>query len=560
MAYSQIILVGLSGTGKSTIGNELARILSWSCIDTDDEIEKVIGDNPSNIIDKQGEEAFRKIEEDLILSLAPVNNQVISIGGGAFQSEKSRIHLSNLGLVFFLDAPIEILVDRLSSKFNEQRRPLLGNDLSKWNDLLNKMDAIRRPNFIRSDFHISTFSLTPAEIAHTILQYLNHSSSIDLKNDKRLIRFISSDNKLLPSVRIGVDAKQFPIWVGSNFLNSIPNIMDQLSIVGKIFIITDTNLNTLYGKKIKDILTSKKYSVYIHAINPGESEKNLDSVNQLYSWLFENKIERQDTILCLGGGVICDLGGFVASTALRGVKLISLPTSLLAMTDAAIGGKTGVNLPIGKNLIGSFKQPDGIIIDTDFLITLPRRELIEGFAEVIKHAIIFDSNLFVLLKDNKIIAQTITKGDERLINIITRSVLLKSLVVSADPLEKDLRKLLNFGHTIGHALETASSYTKLYHGEAVSIGMIAAARISHNLGFLTSDALNEIEELLVTYGLPISTDKMDVDLVMQLMLFDKKIINNKINFILISAIGNAFIEQNVPAPQIQLAIEGVMRG
>ena len=508
------------------------------------------------IIKNDGENAFRDIEQKIILNLHGPRS-VISIGGGAFQSEKIRQHLSSLGLIFFLDAPIDTLLKRVLND-DSQVRPLLGDSKNEIHSGFQHMNKQRRTNFIKADIQLFTFAQSPEQLASSIFTAWLNADSSSMNLHQRKVRFSSSNNEILPTIRIMSENKQFPIWVGTGILKNITSIIDNIAINSKVFMVMDENIDKLYAKQIDDLFTSSDIHYKKYVIQAGESEKNLDSVKLVYDWLVHSNVERKDLLVTFGGGVVCDLGGFVAATILRGIKLLSIPTTLLAMTDAAIGGKTAVNLPEGKNMIGSFKQPNGIIIDTNFLTTLPERETIEGMAEVIKHAIIFDKGLFDTLESFELFQNSKINNNDLLLEIITTSIQLKSMIVSVDPLEKNIRKLLNFGHTIGHALESSSKYNMLLHGEAVAIGMMAASRISNSLNFLSDDDLLRIEKVLLKYGLPIEISNFQVSDILELMMYDKKIVDGQLQFILLNEIGQAFIESKVDDKVVRSAIAGII--
>ena len=546
MIAKKIILIGLSGAGKTTIAKHLSSLLSWKHIDTDQLIEEQFGKSPAVMLEEDGESKFRETEEQCIKSITD-SNVVVSIGGGAFQSQKNRKNLFTEGLVVFLDAPIQTLVDRIENSKSKQKRPLLGSSSQTQEKLIN-MDQQRRDNFLRADLHLFTYNQLPENIAKTIIKFWT-----DFKlDDKNLLRYDTAETTQLPITRIAINNHQFPIWAGINQLNELPELIARISTSQKVHIITDENVHNIYGSKITAMLDDQKITHLSYILTPGEDQKNSANVDLIYKWLFENKIERQDLIIALGGGVVCDLVGYVAATVLRGVKLLSIPTSLLAMTDAAIGGKTAVNLNVGKNLIGVIKQPDAILIDVNFLETLPEREITEGMAEVIKHAIILDKTLFQIFDEHKGNTSALIQDKKLLLDIIVKSVRIKSMIVSIDPNEKHIRKILNFGHTIGHALEVASEYKSLLHGEAVAIGMVGATQISHKLEYISAEDMKNIVSIIKSYNLPVSFQGMSIDSIMEYITFDKKVVNKQVQFILINGIGVPTI---TTLPNNQLILE-----
>jgi 3-dehydroquinate synthase len=286
----------------------------------------------------------------------------------------------------------------------------------------------------------------------------------------------------------------------------------------------------------------------------GEEHKTIEGASRLYDSLLKSNIERSTPILALGGGVIGDTAGFVAATILRGVPLVQIPTTLLAMVDASVGGKTGVNHPVGKNLIGAFHQPIAVLIDPTVLKSLSPRELRSGLAECIKHDIIRDADGFSNLEKN--IPRALSLDMDYLTDLIAHNVAIKARVVEADPFEKGERAHLNFGHTFGHAIENVSHYSYA-HGECVALGMIAAARLAASRNMLDQNSIDRIVALIKKAGLPASGLKLSIDEVLKAMLFDKKVKSGKIRFILPDRIGHVVIQDDIPEPLVRQALESL---
>ena len=361
------------------------------------------------------------------------------------------------------------------------------------------------------------------------------------------------------SIKIPLKNNPYEVLIGENALNKYRNkIFSTIKNAKKIFVITDTKIKKLHLKKIIQIIP-KKYFFKIIALDPGEKMKDVKTINKMLTVLLKNKISRYDAIFALGGGVIGDLSGFLASIILRGIKLIHFPTTLLAQVDSSIGGKTGVNSPYGKNLIGTFYQPNLVVCDTTFLSTLPKRELIAGYAEVIKYGIINDKKFFNWLDKNT--KKLLNNNSFEMIKAIKRSVEIKKEFVIKD--EKDLnnkRALLNFGHTFAHSLENCTKYSKiLLHGEAVSIGICMASKLSNNLGFLSLNNYLKIKNTFFNFGLPIDLEflkkiKIQKKQIVNNMIYDKKNLSGKLNFILCKDIGNAFVYNKVKKESIKKSI------
>jgi len=309
--------------------------------------------------------------------------------------------------------------------------------------------------------------------------------------------------------------------------------LHNLDIKGKVAIITNPTVSGLHLGYLLEHL--KADEIHIVTLPDGEEYKNMDSLMYGMDRLFDAKLDRNSTLIALGGGVIGDMTGFMASIFLRGIKFIQIPTTLLAMVDSSVGGKTGINNKYGKNLIGSFYQPEAVYIDTHFLSTLPKREFSAGMAEVIKMAVMFDAVFFENLKDNK----------ENIENIIRNSIEIKSDVVNQDEKEKGIRSVLNYGHTFGHVIENLTNYSVYLHGEAVAIGMVMANRLAVKLGLLNEYEEKEIKECLKNYDLPTTFKVKNEEEFYEHFFADKKTMNNSIKFILPKGIGNYKIVKDI---------------
>ena len=300
----------------------------------------------------------------------------------------------------------------------------------------------------------------------------------------------------------------------------------------KIFIITDTNVSAIYLEHLESQLKKLNFEVNYYIIPAGEFSKSLNTAENIYEKLSSDLISKNDIIISLGGGMVSDISGFVASTYKRGIKLINIPTSFLAMIDASIGGKNAVNLNSGKNLVGSFYFPDLVLIDCSFLNTLPKQELNSGISEVIKCGAIFDKKLFNILEREKF--------EDNIENIIYKSILVKKKLVEEDRFDSGKRMLLNFGHTIGHAIENLHGYKNISHGEAVSIGMNAITKISEKLGLTDAGVSERLKNVCEKYCLPVE-NSFSIESLSEAILQDKKIFGEYINLVILKDIGNSFL-------------------
>ncbi|MFH1540394.1 MAG: 3-dehydroquinate synthase [Elusimicrobiota bacterium] len=356
-------------------------------------------------------------------------------------------------------------------------------------------------------------------------------------------------------VKVKLDNRTYPIYIGVSLAN-IGNTLKNKNFSGKILVITNTTVCKLYSDTVIRSLSNAGFVVATTEIPDGEKYKTLKTVSNLYYVCMNNHLERNSIILALGGGVVGDIAGFVASTYLRGLTLIQVPTTLLSQVDSSVGGKVGVNLPKSKNMVGTFYQPSLVYIDTSTLKTLPEKEFNAGLAEVIKYGIIMDKKYFTMLEKNLMKIKSLTI--EHIEYIVWRACQLKKRVVEFDEKECEkhgLRIILNFGHTIGHAIESATNYKTYLHGEAISIGMVCASKIALELGLFSKTLVDRVEKILVESGLPIKHN-LQVNKIIEKMAFDKKILKNKIRFVLSNGcLGKIVIKNDVPDEVIRKVLE-----
>lgn len=323
----------------------------------------------------------------------------------------------------------------------------------------------------------------------------------------------------------------------------------------KLCIVTDSNVGSLYGKKIAEELKKICKAVVTFTFPAGEASKNLDTIKELYTFLIENHFDRTDMLVALGGGVVGDMTGFAAATYLRGIDFIQIPTSLLAQVDSSIGGKTGVDFDHYKNMVGAFKMPRLVYINIHCLTTLDDKQFFNGFAESMKHGLIKDASYYEWMISNM---YEITERDiDVLEELVFRSCEIKKSVVEKDPTEKGDRALLNFGHTIGHAIEKNKNF-KMLHGECVALGCVAAAYISWKRELLSMEEYYEVRDMFVPFGLPISIDDIDAQEILEITKSDKKMVNGQIKFILLKKIGKAIIDTTVTEEEIIAGIEEII--
>ena len=366
-------------------------------------------------------------------------------------------------------------------------------------------------------------------------------------------------------IRVNLGENSYNINVGTGILEELGSTLKKLDNFEKIVVITDPLVNELWGGILRSSLKSEGYNPEVIEIPRGEKYKNLQMAFKIYDKLLNLEAHRDSCIVAFGGGVIGDLAGFVAATYMRGTYLVHIPTTLLAQVDSSIGGKTSVNHPKGKNLIGVFYQPMFVHADVETLTTLPQKELRTGLAEVIKYGVIEDEDFFKFLEANSHQLNTKAFEDNDTLKaalkvwqtIVTESCKIKARIVEQDEKEKGIRMILNYGHTIGHAIETVTKYDVYNHGEAVAIGMVATAMISREMGMIEDVQLNRIKGLLEKLKLPTSVDGLSAQKIVNVLKVDKKIREGKIKFVLPKKIGKVEVRDDVPMPVVKRVLKEI---
>ncbi|MEH2409444.1 3-dehydroquinate synthase [Nostoc sp.] len=357
-------------------------------------------------------------------------------------------------------------------------------------------------------------------------------------------------------INVNLPEQSYEIAIAPSSLDQLGQQMASLKLGKKVLLVSNQTILKHFGERAIASLTSAGFEVASCILPPGERYKTLNSIQKLYDIALENRLERSSTMVALGGGVIGDMTGFAAATWLRGINVVQVPTSLLAMVDSAIGGKTGVNHPHGKNLIGAFHQPRLVLIDPDVLKTLPMREFRAGMAEVIKYGVIWDAELFAQLEASKRLDQLRYVKPDLINYILTRSCQAKADVVGKDEKEGGLRAILNYGHTIGHAVESLTGYRLVNHGEAVAIGMVAAGQIAVDLGLWQKEDTERQNALIQKTGLPTQLPTgVDIEAIIEALQLDKKVKAGKVRFVLPTEIGVVTITDEVPSNIIRQVLQ-----
>ncbi len=518
----KIALIGFMGSGKSTVGPILAGKVGWYFQDLDDQIEIVANKTIPTIFEEDGEDHFRGVETEVLFNTENDKELVLACGGGVILKDENVAFLKENFEIVYLDLPLEMIQARLK---RSKSRPLLKVDEPA--EKIAELYQERRDKY--QDI---------ADWTIKVDRGVNVRKVVD-----RLINKVMQDEATDLTLSVELGKRSYNIMIGSGLLGSLgPIVKDNLKRIEKVVLISNDTVGPIYAKGVMESLKSLEIKVDYIEVATGEEAKSLDSAHLIYRRLLETKSDRGTVVAALGGGVVGDLVGFTASTFMRGLDYIQIPTTLLAQVDSSVGGKTAVNLPEAKNIVGSFFQPKFVMIDLDTLKTLPVRELKAGLGEVIKYGFISGNELLQKI-DNRL-EDILSRDFEGLRQIVFRCCEYKADVVEADEFdEKDIRAVLNYGHTIGHALEAVSGYDHYRHGEAISIGMVGAAMISERLGFIDEALVKRHKEILAKAGLPTSYQGIDPGEILEVMEKDKKRRAGVHVMILLSDIGRPVVKE-----------------
>jgi 3-dehydroquinate synthase len=545
---NNIFLVGLMGAGKTTIGRLLARRLNKRFIDSDHAIEARTGASIPWIFEIEGEASFRRREADMIRELSAQEGIVLATGGGAVLDADSRALLAARGTVIYLRASVGSILQRTS---HDKNRPLLQTPDPR--KKLEELTAQREPLYREiADLVIDTGRPNVQSMVQTILDQL---AAQEASRERRRERAPMNEQTRI-SLNVELDERSYPITIGPGLLDD-PTLLARHVAGNKVAIVTNTTIAPLYLDKVAAPLRNDGREVVEIVLPDGEEFKTWTSLMQVFDALLANKCDRKTTLVALGGGVIGDMTGFAAATYMRGVPFVQIPTTLLAQVDSSVGGKTGINHPLGKNMIGAFYQPRAVLADTSTLDTLPARELSAGLAEVIKHGAILDGEFFDWIEQN--IGKLVAHDPAALAHAIARSCEIKADVVRQDEREGGLRAVLNFGHTFGHAIEAGLGYGSWLHGEAVGCGMVMAADLSHRIGLVDAATVERVRALVRAAGLPVVAPDLGTQRWIELMEVDKKNEGGAIKFILLKPLGSPSIT-GVPREQLLATLAACTAG
>ena len=525
-----IFLIGPMGSGKTAVGRQLAKALGLTFHDSDADIEQRTGVNIPYIFEREGEAGFRERECETIDALTKLDSVVIATGGGAVISPINREHLADRGCVVYLKTSVGQQLERTK---HSKQRPLLNTPDPEAR--LRSLMEYRSPLYESiADITISTDGQRVNAVCDAIVSQLNQRMP----------------NNTMQRVDIDLGDRSYPILIGPDLLTNQKLLSETIS-ARNVFVVTNNRVGPLYLDRLLNSLSDKRTASI--QLPDGELHKTLTTVSTIFDALVAARMNRDAAIVALGGGVVGDMAGFAAACYQRGIDYVQVPTTLLAQVDSSVGGKTAVDHPGGKNLIGAFHQPRAVIADTSTLSTLPDRELRAGLAEVVKYGFIRDREFLDWIEANT--QALLNRDPQALAHAIKRSCEIKAEVVGIDEREQGLRAILNFGHTFGHAIETATGYGEWLHGEAIATGMLLAADMSARLGWLSTDDSQRVARVIKQLGLPIEAPKIGPQKALELMGMDKKVLGGKIRLVLLKSLGEAIVTGDYDPAVLQATLQ-----
>ncbi len=530
-ADRNIIITGFMGTGKTTIGRLVAGRLRRPFYDMDEHIEAHFGKPIPQVFAEDGEEVFRAAEAQLCRQFAQESGIVVSTGGGALLNPANRSVLAATGVLICLTASVDAILERVE---HAHHRPLLPGDREERRQRVRRLLDERRPAYAAIPHQVNTTGRYPNAIADEVLATL------------------AAESEAPGMTRIPVQEPggSYDICLGDGLLAHSGKLLANRGLrPGPAAIVANPDVAAIYGELLADSLSQAGFAPTLCTVPEGEQHKTLATIATIYDQLLAAGLDRRSPVIALGGGVVGDMTGFAAATYLRGVPFVQIPTSLLAMVDASVGGKTGVDLPQGKNLVGAFKQPHVVIMDAAVLSSLPAAEFRSGLAEVIKHGIIGDPELFMQLEQH---------GPTGMTQLLADAVRVKVRIVEEDPFEQGRRALLNLGHTFGHAIELVSGY-RVRHGEGVALGLVASARMAAALGHCSPTLADRITALVDRHGLPTELSGYAADAIIAAMGHDKKRAGKTLRFVIPRDLGDVTIVDDPGREQVLAAMNSILR-
>jgi shikimate kinase/3-dehydroquinate synthase len=506
-----IALIGYMGAGKSTIGRLLAERLGFSFVETDALVEEVAGKSIARIFSEDGEATFRDLERSVIQAVTLKRGCIISCGGGATVDPRNLRLLRMSCRIVFLTAAPQVLYGRIAGCTS---RPL-ASGIGGPEDIARRLQE-RRSAYATYDFCVDTGCCTESEAVDSIAEWMDRQ-----RHESEILR--------LPVLG-------YSVAVGLGLMSRVGAEIQATGLSGKALLFSNDTVHNLYGEQVCRSLQETHFECSAFLMADGEAHKSLDTAEQAYFSCNQFGLERRSTIVALGGGVVGDVAGFVAGTYMRGVNLVQIPTTLLAMVDSSVGGKTAVNMPFGKNMVGVFYQPKLVIVDPLALVTLSQRDYRAGMVELLKHGFISNPALLDFIMARRGMTISFDQADD-MVYAIAHSCAVKAEVVETDERDLGAREALNVGHTVGHALELVAGYGRLRHGEAVALGMLAETRAANAIGVASDECLDRVRECLEPMVSDLGVVDIEPSAVCRALAGDKKRRDGRVLFSVLERVG-----------------------
>jgi shikimate kinase / 3-dehydroquinate synthase len=527
---NNVVLVGFMGSGKSTVGPQLAQRMGRPFVDLDDLIVADAGRSVAEIFSSEGEAGFREREARCLQRALERTGSVVAVGGGAPMRNENWVSIRDGNCVVALIAEPDELARRLNGSTD---RPMLPRGAPS---VIASLLPGRLPRYLEADVVIKTDGIDPAEVAQQLHDRLPDAA--------------------LQRIRIDVPGASHEVTVGYGLSDLVPAVLHRMKVSERVVVVSDELVAGRHARLLIDALSSAGFRGSLHLVPSGEPAKELTVLAGIYEALAAAGVDRRGSLIALGGGSVGDVAGFAAATWMRGIRYIQMPTTLLAMVDSSIGGKTAINLPAGKNLAGAVHQPSAIFCDLGYLATLPDEEYRAALAEVIKAGLIADRSLFEWLSAN--MPAVLSRDPSSVRQSVARAITIKAAFVASDPNESGERAILNYGHTVGHALERVAGFGRLRHGEAVAWGMEAAARVSQLAGACAPESVAAQRALLADAGLLADRPAVPHAKLIDAMRHDKKSQSGEPRWVLLREIGRADYGQRVDPSIVRAALAAVL--